>query len=46
MCAAAALPKRKKPLALFPIVCYGADVIKIVYLKRKTGNVFFGAHGD
>lgn len=39
MCAAAALPKRKKTLALFPIVHYGADVIKIVYLKRKTGKL-------
>lgn len=29
--------REKTPLALFPIVCYGADVIKIVYLKRKAG---------
>lgn len=32
----AALPKRKKTKpACFPIVCYIADVIKIVYVKKS-----------
>lgn len=36
----AALPKRKKPKpACFPIVCYIADVIKIVYVKKRSDKL-------